>query len=133
MIPEPQLVDFTGSPMPFLEAATTGLQLSTLLVAVVAFMIAASFIGAEYGSGSIANWLTFIPRRGHVFWSKLLTVAGFAALLGASGATLVLARRSRWPTCTVLVSSQSGNSRRWERVVSCPSSCWPSSASVSVC
>ena len=89
VIPEPQLVDFTGSPMPFKEAARTALQLSTLLVAVVAFMIAASFIGAEYGSGSIANWLTFIPRRGQVFWSKLLTVAGFATLLGAFGATLV--------------------------------------------
>ena len=42
-------------------------------------MIAASSIGAEYSSGSIANWLTFIPRRGHVFWSKLLTLTGFAA------------------------------------------------------
>lgn len=90
VIPEPQLVDFTGSPMPFMEAARTALQLSTLLVAIVAFMIAASFIGAEYGSGSIANWLTFIPRRGRVFWSKLLTVAGFATLLGAFGAALAV-------------------------------------------
>jgi ABC-2 type transport system permease protein len=89
VIPEPRLVEFTGSSMPFKEAASTALQLSTLVVAVVAFMIAASFIGAEYSSGSIANWLTFIPRRGQVFWSKLLTVAGFAALLGAFGATLV--------------------------------------------
>ena len=64
--------------------------MSTLLVAIVAFMIAASFIGAEYGSGSIANWLTFIPRRGRVFWSKLLTVAGFATLLGAFGAALAV-------------------------------------------
>lgn len=88
-LPEPQLIDFTGSPVPFRETARTALQLSTLLVAVVAFTIAASFIGAEYGSGSIANWLTFVPRRGQVFWSKLLTVAGFAALLGAFCATLV--------------------------------------------
>jgi ABC-2 type transport system permease protein len=88
VIPEPRLVEFTGSSMPFKEAASKALQLSTLVVAVVAFMIAASFIGAEYSSGSIANWLTFIPRRGQVFWSKLLTVAGFAALLGAFGATL---------------------------------------------
>ena len=53
-------------------------------------MIAASFIGAEYSSGSIANWLTFVPRRGRVFWSKLLTMIGFAALLGAFAAALVL-------------------------------------------
>jgi ABC-2 type transport system permease protein len=90
VVTEPTLADFTESATPFKEVARTGLQLSTLLVAVVAFMIAASFIGAEYGSGSIANWLTFIPRRGQVFWSKLLTVTGFAALLGLFGATLVL-------------------------------------------
>jgi ABC-2 type transport system permease protein len=87
--PEPTLAEFSVQPTPFKETAQTALELSTALVAVVAFMIAASFIGAEYSSGSIASWLTFIPRRGHVFWSKLLTVAGFAALLGACGATLV--------------------------------------------
>lgn len=90
VIPEPTLAEFSGQPQPFQEVARTALQLSTLFVAVVAFMIAASFIGAEYSSGSIANWLTFIPRRGQVFWSKLLSVAGFAALLGLFGATLVL-------------------------------------------
>jgi ABC-2 type transport system permease protein len=89
VVPEPTLVEFTGSPTPFKEATGTALKLSTLLVALVAFMIAASFIGAEYSSGSITNWLTFVPRRGHVFWSKLLTVAGFAALLGMLCATLV--------------------------------------------
>jgi ABC-2 type transport system permease protein len=89
VVPEPTLVDFTGSPMPFQEATGTALKLSAFLVALVAFMIAASFISAEYSSGSITNWLTFVPRRGHVFWSKLLTVAGFAALLGMLCATLV--------------------------------------------
>jgi ABC-2 type transport system permease protein len=90
VIPEPTLAEFSGEPQPFQEVARIALRLSTLFVAVVAFMIAASFIGAEYSSGSIANWLTFIPRRGQVFWSKLLSVAGFAALLGLFGATLVL-------------------------------------------
>jgi ABC-2 type transport system permease protein len=90
VILEPTLAEFSGEPQPFQEVARTALRLSTLFVAVVAFMIAASFIGAEYSSGSIANWLTFIPRRGQVFWSKLLSVAGFAALLGLLGATLVL-------------------------------------------
>ena len=78
VVPEPTLVEFTGSPTPFKDATGTALKLSALLVALVAFMIAASFIGAEYSSGSITSWLTFVPRRGHVFWSKLLTVAGFA-------------------------------------------------------
>jgi ABC-2 type transport system permease protein len=90
VIPEPTLVEFTGDPTPFKEAASTALKLSTLLVALVTFTIAASFIGAEYSSGSIINWLTFVPRRSHVFWSKLLAVVGFAALLGTLAATLVL-------------------------------------------
>jgi ABC-2 type transport system permease protein len=90
-ISEPTLNDFSVEPMPFKEAARTALRLSTVLVTLVAFMIAASFIGAEYSSGSIATWLTFVPGRGPVFWSKLLTLIGFTALLGAISAILVLA------------------------------------------
>ena len=90
VIPEPTLAEFTGDSTPFKEAASTALKLSTVFVALVMFTIAASFIGAEYSSGSITNWLTFIPRRSHVFWSKLLTVAGFAALVGTVAVTLVL-------------------------------------------
>ena len=93
IIPEPTLADFSADPTPFKEAARTALEVSTVFVALAAFMIAASFIGAEYSSGSIANWLTFVPRRGRVFWSKLLTMIGFAALLGAFAAALVLCRR----------------------------------------
>lgn len=89
-IPEPTLADFSVEPTPFKEAASTALLVSTILVALTAFMIAASFIGAEYSSGSIANWLTFIPRRGQVFWSKLVTIIGFAALLAAFAAALVV-------------------------------------------
>jgi ABC-2 type transport system permease protein len=90
-IPGPTLNDFSAGPTPFKEVARTALELSTVLVSLVAFMIAASFIGAEYTSGTISNWLTFVPRRGPVFWSKLLTLVGFAALLGAFGVVLVLA------------------------------------------
>jgi ABC-2 type transport system permease protein len=89
-VPEPTLNDFSVEPTPFKEAARTSLELSTVLVSLVTFMIGASFIGAEYSSGSISNWLTFVPRRGPVFWSKLLTMIGFAALLGALGAALVV-------------------------------------------
>jgi len=88
---EPTLNDFSVEPTPFKQAASTALELSTVFVSLAAFMIAASFIGAEYNSGSISNWLTFVPRRASVFWAKLLTLIGFAALLGACAAALVLA------------------------------------------
>jgi ABC-2 type transport system permease protein len=98
-IPEPTPAEFAVEPAPFADVARTALGLSTVLVALVTFLIAASYIGAEYSSGSIANWLTFIPRRGRIFWSKLITLIGFAALLGAFGAALVLAASlaiARW-------------------------------------
>jgi ABC-2 type transport system permease protein len=90
-VPEPTLNDFSVEPTPFKQAASTALVLSTVFVSLAAFMIAASFIGAEYNSGSISNWLTFVPRRTPVFWSKLLTMIGFGTLLGAFTAVLVVA------------------------------------------
>ena len=70
--------------------AAESLQLSIYLVALTALMIAGSFIGAEYSSGSIANWLSFLPRRGRVFASKLVTIAVFSALVSAAATGLAL-------------------------------------------
>jgi ABC-2 type transport system permease protein len=87
--PPPQLADYLGT-VAFDDVARGSLQLAVYLVALTMFMIAGSFIGAEYSTGAIANWLAFIPRRGQVFASKLITVVGFGALAGAAGAALVL-------------------------------------------
>lgn len=101
--PEPQLSEFSFTP-PFGEVASGSLQLAIYLVALAALMIAGSFIGAEYSSGSIANWLSFLPRRGRVFASKLVTVTVFSALVSALAtglalaAALVLARTYDLPT-----------------------------------
>ena len=46
----------------FDEITTISLQVSIYVVAQAALMVAGSFIGAEYSTGSIANWLSFIPR-----------------------------------------------------------------------
>ena len=48
-------------------------------------MIAGSFIGAEFTSGSISNWLSFVPRRIPVFVSKLFTIIMFSALAHGIG------------------------------------------------
>lgn len=59
------------------------LELGTLGILVAV----ASFIGAEFSSGSLGNQLTFDPRRGPTFWAKLLAAAmgamAFAAVLSA--------------------------------------------------
>lgn len=49
-------------------AAISLLTLATLIVT-------ASFIGAEFSSGSLGNHLTFEPRRDRVYWSKVLALA----------------------------------------------------------
>jgi ABC-2 type transport system permease protein len=96
--PEPQLSEFSFS-RPFAEVTAESLEVSIYLVALAALMVAGSFIGAEYSSGSIGNWLSFLPRRGRVFASKLITVVAFSAVASAvvTGlallTALVLARR----------------------------------------
>jgi ABC-2 type transport system permease protein len=87
---EPQLSDYGGTTS-FREVATTSLTLAMYLVGLVTYLVAGSYIGAEYSSGSIANWLTFIPRRGQVFTSKMVVVVGFAALTSALASAFVLA------------------------------------------
>ena len=46
------------------------------LLASISFLIGAGFVAAEFSSGSMANWLTFEPRRMRVYASKL-AAAGF--------------------------------------------------------
>lgn len=72
-------------------------QGSSYVLAFAAFLIGASFVGAEFSSGAIGNWLTFEPRRLRVYGSKLLAAATglllrhTAAAIGVVMAYLVLA------------------------------------------
>jgi len=77
-IPEPTLNDYLYQGT-FREVATSSVTLTSYVVALAVFMIAGSYIGAEYSSGSIANWLSFVPRRRAVYAAKLITVVLFAA------------------------------------------------------
>ena len=87
---EPQLSDFVFV-QSFEEVSRGAVQVSIYLVGLTALMIGGSFIGAEFSSGSIANWLSFIPRRGWVYASKLITVVGFSALVCTIAAALTIA------------------------------------------
>lgn len=88
-IPEPTLADYVYRPT-FREVANMSLSLAVYLSALAVFMVAGSSIGAEFSSGSISNWLTFIPQRGRVFAAKLLVIAGFGALLTLASSALAL-------------------------------------------
>nr|WP_275402420.1 ABC transporter permease subunit [Streptomyces sp. SID13031] len=83
--PKPALKDFCPGPPSleqyakpktvFAEVMPDVLLGSSYLLVFVAFLIGASFFGAEFSSGAIGNWLTFEPRRLRVFGSKLLGAA----------------------------------------------------------
>ena len=110
--PEPKLSDFVFV-QSFEDVARGAVQISIYLVAMTALMIGGSFIGAEFSSGSIANWLSFIPRRGQVYASKLITVAAFSALVSAVATALTTVLRGR-------PGPLAGRARRRSRAVDRP-------------
>jgi ABC-2 type transport system permease protein len=59
-------------------------------VAFAAFLIGASFVGAEFSSGAIGNWLTFEPRRLRVYAGKLVAAAAGMAPLAVVVLTVVV-------------------------------------------
>jgi ABC-2 type transport system permease protein len=79
--PEPKLDDF-GKPKTVFAAVMPDLLLgSSYLLVFTAFLIGASFVGAEFSTGAIGNWLTFEPRRLRVYGSKILAAAaGFVPI-----------------------------------------------------
>ncbi|MCW2811132.1 MAG: transporter permease [Friedmanniella sp.] len=66
------------------EMGRTSVDLATFVAGLAAFLMGASFVGAEFGSGSLSNWLTVVPRRGQVLVSKLVALALGSGLLGTA-------------------------------------------------
>lgn len=84
---EPRLEWFLPSRTSFAESASNWLfQESTLLV-MLAVVIGATFVAAEFATGNMSTWLTFEPRRPRVFTSKVAV----ATLLTGVVATVVAA------------------------------------------
>jgi len=82
--PEPTPADYALTASSFADVAGTAVQLSAYVTLLAAFLVGASFIGAEYSTGSLANWLTFVPRRLLVYASKV-----GAVLLASAAAAAV--------------------------------------------
>jgi ABC-2 type transport system permease protein len=81
--PEPTPADYALTASTFADVAPSAVQLSAYITLLAAFLVGASFIGAEYSTGSLANWLTFVPQRLKVYAAKLLAVVLASALGGA--------------------------------------------------
>ena len=84
-----------GKPKPkFADLIQTVLLGGSYLLAFIGFLIGAGFVAAEFSSGSMANWLTFEPRRMRVYFSKL--VAAGLGLIPVAVALIALLTGGVW-------------------------------------
>ena len=89
---EPRLEHYVQPATPFAEIAPIAVLVAVIGSGLALFLVGASFIGAEYTSGAIGNWLTFIPERAKVFAAKVLALAiGSAAVSTVAAAFTVAA------------------------------------------
>lgn len=82
--PQPTQADYGLAATPFADVAESAVLLSSFLALFASYLVSSSSIGAEYTSGAIANWLTFVPQRLKVFGSKLVAVVLTSAVIGAA-------------------------------------------------
>ena len=96
---KPTLEMFVPPATPFRDIAATAVLFATLVAGLGSFLVAASFIGAEYTSGSLSNWLTFVPQRWKVFTAKAVAIllgCGLFALLVVGGTLAATAALTVW-------------------------------------
>jgi ABC-2 type transport system permease protein len=91
---EPQLESYLRNVPTFATLSLGLLANAPIITAVIVILIAALFIGTEFSSGSVANWLTFVPNRNSVFWSKIAALS--IAAIGLSLLASLLSAVSSW-------------------------------------
>ena len=82
-MPRPEPSDWGLAPASFRDVVPGAVTFAVYLGGMALFVVMASFIGAEVTTGSLANWLTFVPHRPTVLVSKLVVVAGASVVIGA--------------------------------------------------
>lgn len=70
----------------FADVADLAVTVSVLMTALALLILSASLVGADFSSGALSNWLSFLPERTKVFLTKLA-----APVLVGAAATAVLA------------------------------------------
>ncbi|MDM7832413.1 ABC transporter permease subunit [Cellulomonas edaphi] len=84
-LPTPRLEEYLVPPRTFADAVTSAVDGLTGALVVAAIMAATSFVTAEFSTGSMGLWLTFVPRRSAVFASKTIAAMAAAAVFAAGG------------------------------------------------
>lgn len=99
MAPQKQ---YYGRPVPTMGTLLEQAKLSAAVLGVLlSLVLGASLVAAEHATGSMANWLTFEPRRMPVLLSKLV-VAGIAGALLTAGIVTV------WYATAPMIASARG-------------------------
>ncbi len=70
----------------FADMSGLAITVSVLMSALALLILSASLVGADFSTGALSNWLSFLPERTKVFFTKLL-----APVLVGAVATAVLA------------------------------------------
>jgi ABC-2 type transport system permease protein len=77
----------------FSEAASLAVTVTVFVTALSLLFLSASLVGADFSTGALSNWLSFIPERTKVYVSKLVAIvlAGAVATAVLGGLALALA------------------------------------------
>lgn len=77
-------------PYDFVSQAPVQLLVLAVGLGLVAFLVGATFIGAEWSAGTVGQHLLYEPRRARVFASKALALATSTAVVAALSISLTL-------------------------------------------
>jgi ABC-2 type transport system permease protein len=108
---EPNLANWGKPVAKFTQMMPNVLLAGSYLLAFVSFLVGAGFVAAEFSSGSMANWLTFEPRRMRVYVSKL-GAAGLG-LIPVTVALLGLLTAGTWLIVSNLASTAGTTTKVW--------------------
>jgi ABC-2 type transport system permease protein len=88
---KPALQDYLRTPSTVADAMQTTSVLKVTLISLLCLLIGASFVAAEFRSGTMSTWLTFNPDRNMVYLAKLAAASlSTGAVTAFAAATSVL-------------------------------------------
>lgn len=87
---QPPTMEELGIVPPVADTITvTALTPGVFVFAFLALLLMGSYVGAEFTTGAMGNWLTFQPRRVRVALSKLIAAILGSAVIAAVGIALI--------------------------------------------
>ena len=107
----PALDSFVPVRQTFADSAAGWLGQVSIFVLLLALLIGATFVAAEFSTGSISTWLTFEPRRVRVFASKVVVPALATGVVVL--AVAVLAIGAFWAAVAVNGSAGAVTAQLW--------------------